>query len=87
MIVVDEELLERVAALEAEVARLKQKEDSDWYDVDGICLKYHLPKNNVKNRQWRLENDFPTYQDSPYSTMSFRGSEVEQWMAERLKRS
>lgn len=84
MLVVDDELLQRVAALEKKVAMLEGQPDSDWYDIDEICVKYRLPKNNIKSRKWRLQNDFPTYQDSAYSRVSFRGKEVEQWMNDRL---
>lgn len=54
---------------------------SDWMDVDEVCKRYHLVKNNVKNRQWRLQNNFPTHQDGgAYSKVTFHSKEVEEWL-------
>ena len=57
MLVVDDELLERFAALEAEVAKLKGQADKDWHDLNGVCAKFRLSKDKVKSRQWRLQNN------------------------------
>ena len=57
MLVLDDELLERFAALEAEVAKLKGQADKDWYDLNGVCAKFRLSKDKVKSRQWGLQNN------------------------------
>ena len=82
----ENEIIRRLQALEAEVASLKKEKEnkSDWYDVNGICREYHLPIHNVKDRQWRLRNNFPTYQDSVCCRVAFKGSEIEQWMRENM---
>ena len=54
--------------------------NSGWYTVEEVCNKYHLPKNNIKNRQWRINHGFPTHQNGPYSRPLFSASEVEEWL-------
>ena len=54
---------------------------SDWMGVDEVCERYHLAKNNVKSRQWRQRNGFPTHQDGgAYSKVTFHSKEVEEWL-------
>ena len=80
------ELVKRIEALEEQVARLTRNNETDWYDIKGLCEKYHLPINHIKSRKWRLENSFPTYQDGPYCRVAFKGSSVEKWIEEKLNR-
>jgi hypothetical protein len=82
----EKEIMHRLQALEAEVASLKKENKSDWYDVNGICQEYHLPIHNVKDRQWRLRNKFPVYQDSVCCRVAFKGAEVELWMKENMNK-
>ena len=54
---------------------------SDWMGVDEVCERYRLAKNNVKSRQWRMNNGFPTHQDGgAYSKVTFHSKEVEEWL-------
>ena len=82
------EIMHRLQVLEAEIASLKKEKEnkSDWYDVNGICKEYHLPIHNVKDRQWRLRNKFPVYQDSVCCRVAFKGAEVEQWMKDNMSK-
>ena len=80
MLVDLEALVKRVESLEAELAQLKEEKETDWLGLDDVCQKYHLPKNKVKSRQWRLDNKFPVYQCGPYSSLAFNGSDVVEWL-------
>jgi len=82
--IVFNELVQRIENLEKEVALLRGKNQSDWYDVEGVCKMYHLPIHNVKSRKWRLEHNFPVFQDSPCCRVAFKGSMVEKWIDEHL---
>lgn len=84
MLIDYEDLIRRIQLLEDEVAKMKQTKESDWYDVHSICEKYHLPLHNIKDRQWRLRNKFPSYQDSVCCKVAFKGTEVEEWMKENI---
>ena len=55
--------------------------DTGWYNIDEVCQKYKLSKNNIKNRKWRINKGFPTHQDGAYSPVRFSAVEVEEWIA------
>lgn len=57
--------------------------DTGWYNIDEVCRKYLLPKNNIKSRKWRIENGFPTHQDGAYTSVRFNASEVEEWLSKK----
>ena len=61
------------------------KGDSGWYNVDEVCAKYNLPKNNIKSRQWRIDNGFPTHQKGAYTRVVFNATEVEEWLSTHMK--
>ena len=82
--IVFRDIVKRLEELEKKVALLSGKNQSDWYDVEGVCKKYHLPIHNVKSRKWRLEHNFPVFQDSPCCRVAFKGSMVEKWIDEHL---
>ena len=75
-----ETLIQRIDRLESELAELKKERETEWLGLDEVCKKYHLPKNKVKSRQWRLENNFPVYQCGPYASLAFYGSDVVEWL-------
>ena len=81
------EILNRLEMLEKEIASMKKETKSDWYTVAGLCKQYHLPRHNIKDRQWRLRNHFPCYQDSVCCRVAFKGSEVEKWMEDNMKKT
>ena len=59
---------------------------STWVNVDTLCKIFGcLSRNNVKNRKWRQENEFPCYQDGPCAKVSFNTEEVRAWIDLRIK--
>lgn len=82
--VIFNELIKRIEVLEEEIKTLKGENQSAWMDLDEVCKRYHLPKHNLKDRKWRLENHFPTYQDGPYCSLFFHSRSVEEWINEHL---
>ena len=56
----------------------------EWLTVDETSSRYRLPKNNIKSRKWRIENDFPYkgFDESkkPYSKVIFHSEEIEAWI-------
>lgn len=48
--------------------------------IDEICSRFFLAKNNVKNRRWRIENNFPTYQMSRGARVLFIPRDVLEWI-------
>lgn len=58
--------------------------DREWLTVDETSSRYRLPKNNIKSRKWRIENDFPYkgFDESkiPYSKVVFHSEEIEAWI-------
>lgn len=56
---------------------------SDWMDIDGICKEFKLSRNNIKSREWRENNNFPSHQTSIGSKVTFNRKEVEEWIKSR----
>jgi hypothetical protein len=56
---------------------------SDWMDIDGVCREFKLSRNNIKSREWRENNNFPSYQTSIGSKVTFNRKEVEEWIKSR----
>lgn len=54
--------------------------DSDWLTLDEVCSKFKLPRNNIKDRQWRLKNKFPLGNSAPYKNLTFNVKDVEAWL-------
>ena len=58
--------------------------DSKWLTVDETSTRYRLPKNNIKSRKWRIDNNFPYkgYDENkrPYSKVTFHSKDIESWI-------
>lgn len=56
----------------------------EWLTVDETSSRYRLPKNNIKSRKWRIENDFPYkgFDESKkaYSKVIFHSEDIEAWI-------
>lgn len=63
----------------------EQQEMSDWMDIDQVCKYFKLPKNKIKSRKWRIENNFPCH-TKPYEKVIFHRAEVEEWLKNRKKK-
>ncbi len=67
-------------------AGIKQSSPTTWVNGETLCQIYKcLAYNNVKNRKWRLDNDFPCYQEGPFSRVTYNTQEVEEWINQRKK--
>ena len=53
--------------------------EREWLTLDEVCEEFRLPKNNIKSRQWRIKNGFPTGNAEPYGKLAFSRSEVMAW--------
>lgn len=53
--------------------------EREWLTLDEVCDEFRLSKNNVKSRQWRINNGFPTGNAEPYGRLVFSRSEVMAW--------
>lgn len=73
-------LPEQSVSKEAKQTEVPQKQESDWLTLDEVCAKYRLPKNNIKDRKWRLKNNFPTGNKGAYEKLTFHSKEVEEWL-------
>ncbi len=55
-----------------------------YLSVDDVVQQYRLPKNNIKSRKWRIENDFPRKGfdeiKGAKNSVSFNPQEVEDWI-------
>ena len=62
----------------------KIEKDDGWLSVDAVCAKYGLPKNSIKSRQWRIDNDFPKKgfdeKKGAYNKVVFNSNDVEDWI-------
>lgn len=54
--------------------------NSDWLTLDEVCKRFKLPKNNIKDRQWRIRNDFPLGNSGPCKKLTFNAKDVEKWL-------
>ena len=63
---------------------MAKDKDDGWLSVDAVCAKYGLSKNNIKNRQWRIENVFPykgfDEKKGAKNKVSFNPIDVEDWI-------
>lgn len=55
---------------------------SDWLEIDEVCNEFKLPKNNIKSKKWRDDNNFP-YRNPTGGKLSFNRKEVEEWLKSR----
>lgn len=53
---------------------------SDWMDIDDVCKEFKLPRNNIKNKKWRKDNNFPCHQISEGAKVLFNRKEIEKWV-------
>ena len=68
----------------AEPAPVIQPEASDWMDLKEVCDYFKLPKNSIKDRQWRIKHGFPCI-TRPFEKLRFHRIEVEKWMEKKGK--
>lgn len=58
--------------------------DKEWLSVDEVAAIYGLPKNNIKDRSWRIENDFPFQgfdeRKGAYNKVIFNSEDVKNWI-------
>ena len=64
---------------EKELVAKPQVEKSDWMTLEEVHLTFQLPKNNLKSRQWRIDNNFPC-KSAPYTKNIFYRPDIEKWM-------
>ena len=53
-----------------------------WLNIDEVCERFGLPKSNIKDRQWRDDNQFPYIQTACKGRVTFNAKDVEKWMRE-----
>lgn len=62
----------------------QQKEKAkEWLTLNEVVEHYHLSKNNIKSRKWRIKNNFPQGNSEAYGSLIFSATEIEKWMEER----
>ena len=63
---------------------VEEAKDTSCLTVDDVVKIYKLPKNNIKSRHWRIENDFPKkgYDEvkGAYCKVTFSKDDVEDWI-------
>ena len=63
---------------------VEETKDTSCLTVDDVVKIYKLPKNNIKSRHWRIENDFPKkgYDEvkGAYCKVTFSKDDVEDWI-------
>lgn len=64
---------------EKELVTKPQVEQSDWMTLEEVHLIFQLPKNNIKSRRWRIDNNFPC-KSVPYTKNIFYRPDIEKWM-------
>lgn len=58
--------------------------ESDWLTIDEAAARFKLSKNNLKDRQWRIRNNFPTRQPNGiYGRVMFNAKDVQEWLNKR----
>lgn len=61
--------------------------DFDWLSVIEAAQLFRLPKNNIKSRQWRIDNKFPydgfDREKGAYSKVVFNRKDIEQWLEKK----
>lgn len=55
----------------------------EWLTLNEVVEHYHLSKNNIKSRKWRIKNNFPQGNSEAYGSLIFSATEIEKWMEER----
>ena len=75
---------ETKATNEKQATPTPQQEISDWMDLKQVCDYFKLPKNSIKDRQWRRKHGFPCI-TRPYEKLRFHRIEVEKWMEKQGK--
>lgn len=61
--------------------------DKEWLSIDETVSVFGLPRNNIKSRQWRIDNKFPydgfDQQKGAYAKVIFHRKDVEQWLGKK----
>lgn len=84
-LVVDSENITQKALTDTErdISMVELKND-EWLSVDDAVSKYRLSKNNIKSRQWRVDNDFPykgfDKRKGAYTKVVFHSKDIEEWI-------
>lgn len=70
----------------AETGDKKNEENtaSNIMKLDEIIMEFGLSQNNVKDKKWRDQHNFPYYQMSPNSSVIYHRSEIQKWMEEHM---
>lgn len=55
----------------------------EWLTLNEVVEHYHLSKNNIKSRKWRIKNNFPQGNSEAYGSLIFSDTEIKKWMEER----
>ena len=55
----------------------------EWLTLNEVLEHYHLSKNNIKSRKWRIKNNFPQGNSEAYGSLIFSDTEIKKWMEER----
>lgn len=55
----------------------------EWLTLNEVVEHYHLSKNNIKSRKWRIKNNFPQGNSEAYGSLIFSATEIKKWMEER----
>lgn len=63
---------------------MQTAKDGRYLSVDDVVQQYRLPKNNIKDRQWRIKNEFPRKGfdeiKGAKNSVSFNPQDVEDWI-------
>ena len=77
-------LLELLAQINEKLDNLHTKEheeSTDWLSLDEVCERFHLVRNNLKNKRWRDEHNFPYYQCGMGTSVRYNAQKVNEWLS------
>lgn len=65
-------------------SKVEEIKDDAWLTVEDVVSIFHLPKNNIKSRKWRIEHDFPykgfDEKKGSFNKVVFNSNDVEEWI-------
>ena len=77
-------MLPKDAIITTHKSESSTQNDSDWLTIDEAATRFKIPKNNLKDRKWRIKNNFPTHQpNGTYSRVMFNAKDVQEWLNKR----
>ena len=65
---------------EVTIAEKAKLSSSDWMEIDEVCQVFKLSKNNIKDKTWRDNHNFPYHQASKGAKTTFNRKEVADWI-------